>query len=115
MCTCTPYVHVCLCACMLVCVCMLVCACMLVCLCACVLVCLCACVLVCMYAYVYGVCCVGSGLAIAVRILVNVVVLTLLAGSGYVVYYFVRRDQERTEFNSNRFLALVEQFEVSLR
>eukprot|EP00117_Sycon_ciliatum_P030550 scpid38997/ scgid0754/ Transmembrane channel-like protein 3 len=52
------------------------------------------------------------GLAIAVRILVNVVVLTLLAGSGYVVYYFVRRDQERTEFNSNRFLALVEQFEI---
>ena len=47
------------------------------------------------------------------RLIVNLVIVSLLAGSGYVVYYFVRRDQNRTEFNSNKFLALVEQFEVS--
>ena len=46
------------------------------------------------------------------RFISNLIVLGCLGGSAYVVYRFVERSEQRKEYNSNVFIALLERFEV---
>lgn len=48
------------------------------------------------------------------RLISNLIVLGLLGGSAYVVYYFVERSEKRRAYDSNVFIALLERFEVRL-
>eukprot|EP00118_Oscarella_pearsei_P006656 m.30501 g.30501 ORF g.30501 m.30501 type:complete len:701 (+) comp31349_c0_seq2:60-2162(+) len=54
------------------------------------------------------------GQTLCLRLIANAIVLSLLGGSAYLVYYFVHRSEDRRTFSTNWFLALVEKFELSL-
>jgi hypothetical protein len=48
------------------------------------------------------------------RLVSNLVILSSLGGSAYLVYFLVQRSEQRKEYNSNDLIALFERFELSI-